>query len=103
MTTHTAIHEMKPCRFYDASGDLYEGFTDGSRWNGFLNVAVSEDVFKRLWMAWYGDQIMRGTSAYDARDLDPNEVPTIETVHGTLRDLGNCYATVGEHDFEEGS
>lgn len=96
------LYWLTPCRFYDASDVLWGGYTNGSRWNGFLNVLVNEVTFKRLWMSWYGDQIALSEPerAYDWDTMNPNDIPTIDTQYGRLRDLSNCYATVDEHDFD---
>ena len=39
---------MRACRFYFADDPTYEGFTDDTYWNGFLNVWVTPEVHAQV-------------------------------------------------------
>lgn len=39
---------LKPCRFYFGDDPTFEGFTDGTTWNGFDNVWVTPEVHKQI-------------------------------------------------------
>ena len=36
---------MKKVRFEFGDGNIYDGLTDGSTWNGFANIWVENDVY----------------------------------------------------------
>ena len=38
----------RPCRFCFADETEYDGFTDDTLWNGFLNVEVSPEVYAKI-------------------------------------------------------
>jgi hypothetical protein len=38
--------------FYDASGDDFAGFTDGTTWNGWANVWLGREEWERLLTVW---------------------------------------------------
>jgi hypothetical protein len=41
-----------PCKFTDASGNEWQGETDGTTWNGFDNVWVNAETFKAMLAKW---------------------------------------------------
>jgi hypothetical protein len=42
------MKNLKPCRFYFGDDPTYDGFTDGTTWNGFDNVWVTPEVHKQV-------------------------------------------------------
>lgn len=50
---------LRACRFYFVEGPNYDGFTDGTTWNGFANVWVKPEV---------RDQIVTDIRANDPDD-----------------------------------
>lgn len=39
---------LKPCRFYFGDDPTYDGFTDGTTWNGFDNIWVTPEVHEQI-------------------------------------------------------
>ena len=39
---------MTPCKFYFGDDPTWDGLTDGSTWNGFNNVWVTEETHKAI-------------------------------------------------------
>lgn len=42
------MNNLKHCRFYFGDDPTYEGFTDGTTWNGFDNIWVTPEVHKQV-------------------------------------------------------
>ena len=50
--------KLSPCRFYIGNPDvIYDGFTDGTTWNGFDNVMVSPKTHKKI-IEYFGDDVV---------------------------------------------
>ena len=45
---------MKPCKFTFDDTPAFDGFSHGSTWNGFDNVAVTPEVIERI-KAYFAD------------------------------------------------
>ena len=58
---------LKPCRFYFGDDPTYDGFTDGTTWNGFDNIWVTESVHKEIVERFTEDY---KASGYFTHDLD---------------------------------
>lgn len=75
------IFGMPPCRFTMADGEVeWDGFSHGSTWNGFDNVAVERSVL---------DQIIAMIGVSDEAD----QLKAIEPMKNGLYSLGWCWAT----------
>ncbi len=57
---------MKPVKFYFGGDPVFDGFADGSTWNGFDNIWVTAEVHKQiiehfnaecLTLGYFGDQL----------------------------------------------
>jgi hypothetical protein len=47
-----AMETVKPCKFTFDDAKIFDGFAHGSTWNGFDNVAVTKDEWKKI-IAWF--------------------------------------------------
>lgn len=52
---HNITTTERACRFTFDGITNFEGWTDGSRWNGFLNVRVSAETHAQV-REWVGDE-----------------------------------------------
>ncbi|HEX8586188.1 MAG TPA: hypothetical protein VF680_17480 [Allosphingosinicella sp.] len=57
-------------RFYDACGDEFDGYTDGSTWNGWSNVWVDAHEWPRLVAAWHDPDDAERSAKFAARTPD---------------------------------
>lgn len=73
---------MRPCRWTFDGDRVFDGVTDGTRWNGFLNVWVTWETHKAV-LGHLGDA--DGTQELHAIKPDP---------FGGLVDYTNGFATV---------
>lgn len=63
--------KLRPVRFgFDDDGP-YEGFTDGSTWNGWLNVSVTPETHAKIVEQFRGFHLDHGSNDFD--DLEPGE------------------------------
>lgn len=84
----TTTQTFRPVRWaFDDPATVYEGFTDGSTWNGFDNIwvtqAVRDQVVADLRASEFADE--EAETADDIAEMEPDE-------HGRIC-LGWGYAT----------
>ena len=96
-TTEMDVPGLKPCWFRDGYGGRWPGYTDGSRWNGWLNVCVDEDTWLQMLAVWDadGDEFAIDTEPEDGG----YEASVVHTRYGPLRSL-SWWAAMSE-DYEE--
>ena len=96
---------LRPVRFYIGDDPVFDGFTDDTYWNGWLNVWVTEEVHEQVKAAHPIDN-----SDYDYWDIQPDDDGLISYAYGFCaaeqddeRDqLGADYAAeVGYNPFED--
>jgi hypothetical protein len=80
---------MTPCKFVFIDSPPFDGFAQGTTWNGFDNVAVTPEVLREI-VAWF-----REGSADDPDMEEANqEMLDIEPMANGLISLAYGYATV---------
>lgn len=71
--------KLTPCRFYFGDDPTYDGFTDGTTWNGFENIWVTAEVHKEIVerfeadykvMGYKGDEL---AEAMESFDIEPDD------------------------------
>ena len=60
---------LKPCRFYFGDDPTYDGFTDGTTWNGFDNVWVTEKTHKAIVGRFLKDYQVSGYHGSDLLEI----------------------------------
>jgi hypothetical protein len=80
---YRAGKDMKACRFYfaDPDGPTYQGFTDGTTWNGFANVWVTPAVRDAIADAADAEEPWSETGK-ELRGLTPNADGLISLANG---------------------
>jgi hypothetical protein len=78
---------MTPCKFTFDDEKTYEGFSHGSTWNGFNNVAVTKDVLEKIIADMKGDE----TSGMN--DETEESFRAIQPMENGLYSLGWGFAT----------
>ena len=103
-------HNLRPCRFGWDDSESYDGYTDGSTWNGWDNVCVSERVHNKIL-----EEITLAMPPRDRAEVDrlmalPQSEWRDDEIQGIhpllmeeidefrLYDYGNCYTTVIDED-----
>jgi hypothetical protein len=83
--------------FDDSSGQAFDGFTDGSRWNGFLNVQVTPEVRDQIVATLRGN----GPVGEDGDGSDyTGGIELLPILDGRV-DLSNGFCTDTAADSEE--
>ena len=62
---------MKKVKFEFGDGNIYDGLTDGSTWNGFANIWVENDVYRQILNNY--DHSKDDYKESGLFDLEPNE------------------------------
>ena len=74
MTDATAA-ALPPCRFRFDDDPTWEGFSHGSTWNGFDNVAATRETLERI-ADWAAETALSPADAEEARaqftEIEPN-------------------------------
>ena len=79
---------MRPVRFCFSTDPTYDGYTDDSTWNGWLNVEVDKSVF---------DQIIADFRESYGEDFDESMAEIEPNKHGRY-DFSCCYCTMEDED-----
>lgn len=74
---------MPACKFTFDDETVYDGFSHGSTWNGFDNVAVTKETL---------DELMRRCAADNDADT-LRDYGSIDPMNNGLYSLGWCFAT----------
>jgi hypothetical protein len=75
---------MTPCKFTFDDDKVFDGFSHGSTWNGFDNIAVTKETLEQI-IAW------SEANGCDADDVDAYR--SIQPMKNGLYSLGWGYAT----------
>ena len=88
---------MDQCRFtFSSGGPIWEGFADGTTWNGFDNVAVTVEAFNAIKAHFQPDEIARGLNEPGDWEYGPNPESRFCLIDGLVA-LGWMMDTTIEH------
>lgn len=82
---------MKPVKFYFGDDPLFDGFADGTTWNGFDNVWITADTMKQITDYFRADYQSAGYHGADLAEV--MECFDIEPDADGLYSLANGFAT----------
>ena len=84
------MNKIKVVCAWDEDSNSYEVLTDGSRWNGFINVHASLDTFKDILETLPNDYRINQDGSIDVYTVD-NDIDTYKPVNidgDALYDIG---------------
>lgn len=77
----TASEKMRPVRFGFEGVGPFDGLTDGSTWNGFLNVWVTAEEHEKVLQA-FRDNNMEGDDDEQLAGLEPGDDGLVSYANG---------------------